>query len=364
MVSQHQPHPGGTPLSRRGLLKSGALFGSALVVPSVLSTGCSSSAASGGSGRLTFTSDGGAYQEAMTKAWLDPFQKSSGITITQDSPKDYAKLQAMVKSKNVTWDVMTAGDAFGLSDTDMSLLEPLTRADIPEIADINPNFVQSHRIGHEVFANVIAYRADVFDANTPQSWKDFFDVRRFPGKRGLRQFSGGGIFEYALLGDGVGPKDLYPLDIERAIAKLESIKDHIVWWTTGAQSAQLIADKEVALCQMWNGRVYDLQKSKTPVEIQWNQHFAQADYLTIPKGASDVTACKKLISYILDSKNNARLTDYLPYGPTNSKATDINKDVADQLPTAHADVAAYFDDEYRSENAADLDKKFQDWLQK
>jgi putative spermidine/putrescine transport system substrate-binding protein len=361
MDPQRQPHPGGTQFSRRSLLKGGVLLGSAVVAPSFLSAGCS---AASGSGRLTFTSDGGAYQEAETKAWLTPFQKESGITITQDSPKDYAKLKAMVQSKNVSWDVMTAGDTFGISDADTKLLEPLTQADIPQIADINPKFVGSHRVGHTVFANVIAYRTDVFGGRTPEGWKDFFDVKNFPGKRGLRQFSAGGIFEYALLGDGVDPKDLYPLDIGRAIAKLDSIKDHIVWWTTGAQSAQLIADKEVVLCHMWNGRVYDLQQNKTPVKIQWNQHFAQADCLTIPKGVSDVAACKKLISYILDSKHNARLTDYIPYGPTNTKATDINKKVADQLPTAHADVAAYFDAKYLSENTAEIDKKFQDWLQK
>jgi putative spermidine/putrescine transport system substrate-binding protein len=364
MVSQRQPRPEGAPLSRRSLLRGGALLGSAFVVPSLLSACSSGGASGGGSSRLTFTSDGGAYQEAMTKAWLNAFQKESGTKITQDSPKDYAKLKAMVQSKNVTWDVMTAGDAFGLNDADKALLEPLTQADIPQIADINPNFVKSHRVGHEVFANVIAYRTDAFGGRTPEGWKDFFDVQKFPGKRGLRQFSGGGIFEYALLADGVDPKALYPLDFERAIAKLESIKDHIVWWTTGAQSAQLIADKEVVFCHMWNGRVYDLQQNKTPVEIQWNQHFAQADYLTIPKGAADVAACKKLISYILDAKNNARLTDYLPYGPTNTKATDVNEKVANQLPTAHANVAAYFDDEYRSKNAVEIDKKFQDWLHK
>lgn len=361
MESSHQPDPGRRPFSRRGLLKGGAILGSALAVPSFLTTGCS--AAGGGKHSLTFTSDGGVYQEAMTKAWLKPFQKESGITVRQDFPKDYAKVKAMVQSQNVTWDVMTAGNEFGLNSADMALLEPLTKDDIPQIADIDPKFVQSHRVGHEVFANVLTYRTDVFGGKVPESWKDFFDVRKFPGKRGLPQASDEGVFEFALLADGVDAKDLYPLDFERAIAKLDSIRDHIVWWTTGSQSAQLIADKEVVLNMMWNGRVYDLQQSKSPVAIQWNQHFAQADYLTIPKGAPNVADCKKLISYILDKKNNARLTDYLPYGPTNTKATDINEKVAGQLPTAHADVAAYFDNTYRAEHIAEIDKKFEDWLQ-
>lgn len=360
MVPPQLPDPQRVTLSRRGLLRGGAFLGSAFAFPGLLA-GCSPS--SGGASGVTFCSDGGAYQEAMTKAWLDPFAKQSGIEIIQDSPKDYAKLKAMVESQNVTWDVVTAGDFFGLSETDRELLEPISVDDIPEMAQINPKFVQSHRVGHEVYANVMAYRTDVFGSTAPQGWQDFFDLAKFPGKRGLRQYSGGGIFEYALLGDGVDPEELYPIDFDRAIAKLDSIKDDIVWWTTGAQSAQLLADGEVAMCHAWNGRVYDIQQSGSPVEIQWNQHFAQADYLTIPKGASDVASCKKLISYILDKKNNARLTDYLPYGPTNLEAADVNPDVADQLPTAHADVAAYFDDTYRSENAADIDKKFQGWLQ-
>lgn len=364
MVLQPQPHPRPTSLSRRSLLRGGALFGAAITAPSLLSAGCSAESITGGSGRLTFTSDGGVYQEMMTKAWLDPFQKQTDITIVQDSPKDYAKLKAMVQSKNVTWDVMTAGDAFGISDAETALLEPLTVDDIPQIADIDPKFVWSHRVGHEIYANVIAYRTDAFDGRAPEGWKDFFDVKKFPGKRGLNRYSIGGAFEYALLADGVDPKDLYPLDFDRATAKLDSIKEHIVWWNTGAQSAQLIADKEVALCHMWNGRVYDLQRSKAPVEIQWNQHFPQADCLVIPKGVADVKNCRKLISYILDRKNNARLTDYLPYGPTNTKATDVNEKIADHLPTAHADVAASFDHEYRANNTAEIDKTFQDWLQK
>lgn len=351
-------------LSRRSLLRGGAFLGSAMALPGFLTACGSGSSGSAPASTITFTSDGGAYQDAMTKAWLEPFQKANPeITLLQDSPKDYARLKAMVESKNVTWDIMTAGDVFGLSDADTALLEPLTVEDIPEIADINPEFVRSHRVGHEVFANVIAYRTDAFGGAVPQGWVDFFDVEKFPGKRGLRQYSGGGVFEYALLGDGVDPKDLYPLDIDRAIAKLDSIKDHIVWWTTGAQSAQLIADGEVVLCHMWNGRTYPIQKEGGAVAIQWNQHFAQADYLTIPKGVADIAAAKKLISYILNAENNARLTDHLPYGPTNLKATNVNPAVAADLPTAHADVAAYFDDKYRSENTAMLDRRFQDWLQ-
>jgi putative spermidine/putrescine transport system substrate-binding protein len=363
MDSQQARLAGSANLSRRNLLKGGALIGTAFTIPGFL-TACAGGSSSSGGGTITFTSDGGSYQDAMTKAWLDPFQKANtGTVVLQDSPKDYARLKAMVQSKNVTWDVMTAGDVFGLSEADKELLEPLNVADIPEIADINPEFVKSHRVGHEVFANVIAYRTDAFKGAVPQGWADFFDVEKFPGKRGLRQYSGGGVFEYALLGDGVNPKDLYPLDIDRALAKLDTIKDHIVWWTTGAQSAQLIADGEVALCHMWNGRTYTIEQGGSPVAIQWNQHFAQADYLTIPKGGADLAAARKLVSYILNAKNNARLTDHLPYGPTNMKATDYNKAVAENLPTAHADVAAYFDDTYRSENAAMLDSRFQDWLQ-
>ena len=70
---------------------------------------------------------------------------------------------------------------------------------------------------------VLGYNTDATAGQVPEGWADFFDTAKFPGKRGFWDYSAGGIFEFALLADGVAPADLYPLDLERATAKLDTI---------------------------------------------------------------------------------------------------------------------------------------------
>ena len=57
-------------------------------------------------------------------------------------------------------------------------------------------------------------------------------------------------------GDGVKPADLYPLDLVRAAKKLDTIKDNIVFWSSGAESQELIGSGEVAMTMIWNGRAW------------------------------------------------------------------------------------------------------------
>ena len=83
--------------------------------------------------------------------------------------------------------------------------------------------------------------------------------------------------ETLLLADGVPADKLYPLDLDRAFKKLDEIKPHItVWWTSGAQSAQLLNDGEVDMVMAWNGRVSALTKEGAKVAFTYNQGILQS----------------------------------------------------------------------------------------
>ena len=118
--------------------------------------------------------------------------------------------------------------------------------------------------------------------------------------------------EVALLGDDVPPENLYPLDVDRALNKLDTIKDQIVWWETGGQLQQQLADSEVALASAWNGRVQTEINAGTPVKIQWNQNLQTADYLVVPKGTANKEEAMELIAYCVSGQNNHRLSEYIP----------------------------------------------------
>ena len=175
---------------------------------------------------LTVSSYGGAYQEAQRKGWFEPYAALTGVTIVESEDSANATIKAQVESGQVTWDVVDVGNDFGL-EGNADVLEPLDYTRIPK-DEILPGFADTYRVAAITYGIVMAYRTDKFDGATPQNWADFFDLAKFPGKRGLYDYSTGGVLEIALLADGVAPKDLYPLDVPRALAKLDTIKDSIV----------------------------------------------------------------------------------------------------------------------------------------
>ena len=201
---------------------------------------------------------------------------------------------------------------------------------------------------------VLAYNTEQTAGQVPAGWADFFDTTKFPGKRGVWDYSEGGIFEFALLADGVAPADLYPLDLERATAKLDTIKDDLVFWASGAESQELIGSGEVAMTLIWNGRGWSAKNiDKKPVEMQWNQQIVTADYLVVPKGSPNKDAAMKFIAYTICAENNAKPSEYIPYGPTNINSQPAQDKKAD-LSVSNADEnSAYFDDEYLVNNFDD-----------
>ena len=309
---------------------------------------------------LTFASYGGAYQEAQRKGWLEPYSALTGVKFQESEDSSNATIKTQVESGQVTWDVVDVGNDFGL-DAHADLLEPLDYTLIPQ-AEILPGFATTYRVGDITYGVVLAYNTDKTGGKVPAGWADYFDLTKFPGKRGTWDYSEGGIFETALLADGVAPKDLYPLDLDRAIKKLDTIKSEIVFWPGGAKSQEQIGAGEVAMSLMWNGRAWSAKNvDKKPVEIQWNQQIVTADYLVVPKGSPNKDAAMNFIAWTTCANNNAAPSNYIPYGPTNVNAV-ANPDTVADLSVTNADAnSAYFDDAWLVDNFAAVDEAYNNW---
>ncbi len=311
---------------------------------------------------LTFVSFGGVYQEAQRKAWLEPYTELTGVQFTEDENSSNATIKAQVESGSVTWDVVDVGNDFGL-DVHKDLLEPLDYTLIPK-DELNADLgITDYRIPDITYGVVLAYNTEVLGAgNVPAGWADYFDTAKFPGKRGAWDYSEGGMFEFALMADGVAPADLYPLDLPRATAKLNTIKDDIVFWASGAESQELIGSGEVAMTMIWNGRGWSAKNiDNKPVEMQWNQQIVTADYLVVPKGSPNKDAAMTFIAYTACAANNAGPSEFIPYGPTNKNST-ANPAMVNDLSVTNADEnSAYFDDAYLAENFDQIDAAWQEW---
>lgn len=316
---------------------------------------------------LTFVSYGGIFQEGQTKAALEPFAKESGATILQDGPTENAKIKAQVDSNNVTWDVVDTSNVFSAANCgelflpiDTSIVDT---SKIPEGAQTDECSVPAMGYGL-----IVVYNTEKYGANPPKTWADFYDTQKFPGKRGMQGIPGDldpGVFEGALLADGVAPDAIYPIDSTRALKKMSSIRDDFVFWTTGAQSQQLIEAGQVDMAVVWSGRAYSAVKNGAPFAPVWDQWMPEADTIAVPKGARNPKASMALINYYLGADQQAKLTELTSYSPINVDAKpDLDELAESYLTTSPERLADRFplDLPWWAENREAMITAYNDWL--
>ena len=192
-----------------------------------------------------------------------------------------------------------------------------------------------------------------------------FDLKKFPGKRTFYKWSAPGVIEIALLADGVPADKLYPLDLDRAFKKLDTIKSEIVWWDSGAQSQQLIASGEAAFGQLWNGRVFALKQDGADVGASWNQNMTAADVLVIPKGSKNKASAMKFLASATSPKGQAMFAEASGYAPVNTAAkAEMPADVVKSLPDAFVDGQINLDMNYWAQNRDTIAQRWYAWQAK
>lgn len=346
--------------SRRTFLQQTAILGGALVAGSA----CGGSSGGSSSKTVVFADYGGTVRDARVKAFLDPFEKESGIK-PQLADADPAKFVAMAKRKRSQWDLVDA-DGFSVIEwNNRGILDELPRS--VTRCDMVPEKYQSIATGGYSQAFNIVYRKDAFPHGGPESWADFWNVRKFPGKRG---FNGSYLatIEVALLADGVKKDELYPLDFERGFAKLDELRPHMRLYESYGQGQQFLQAESVDLAVLPNGRAFGLQRKGVDLEIVWNEAlYFPWNGAPVPKGAPNPDAAHELLSFMADPEHQAEFAKLTAYGPTASAAYDLlDEKIRKDLPGAPetVDLTAEVDTETLAEQTATYIEKFSTWLAK
>lgn len=290
---------------------------------------------------VTYATDGGAILDAMNTALIKPAEKELGIRVIADTNSDrYPVLKAQVASGKPIWDVVDFSAGYCARGVTEGLLEPLDYSKIPNAAGVPDAFKNEHSVGLSAYATVLAYNTDTFGENGPKSWADFWDVKKFPGRRALRNYARP-MLEIALLADGVAPADLYPLDVDRAYAKLKEIKPHVsVWWTSGAESTQLLFDGEVDMMPLWDGRAATALKEGAAAKFTRNQAIMEYTCLAVPKGTQHKDSAMRLVNSLLNPKGQAEWATLYTTGPLNTAfAEHVDPQRLEHLTTAPKNLA-------------------------
>ena len=320
--------------------------------------------------KIVIRDPGGPFTPGFAAAFYEPFTKATGITAqgVQGPHEPTGMIRAMIEAKNYTWDMALLSKASHQNLVNIDYLEPVSGkgGPGPNVSEIPENMRGEYIVGDDVYATVMCYRTDTpLGKNPPKDWKDFWNVEKFKGVRAMHKHPFDTI-EFALMADGVAPKDLYPLDIDRAFKKLDQIKPYVnIWWTGGAQTSQLLKTGEVDLTYTWNGRAQVAIDDGAPVKISWDRAMWTYEGWCILKGGPNVDLCREFIEFAAGPEAQARFTPHVAYGPTNPNAFKyVDPKRADLLPTNPKYLSEMIETntEYWGKNKDKVGERFNAWL--
>ena len=333
---------------------------------------------------LTVMSWGGAYERSQVEAYNKPFTAETGIAINMmaaDNPA--APIKSMVEAGNVTIDVadleytdaVRLCDEGALEEIDPAIL-PAAPDGTPATEDFLPGALTDCAVASMVFSTVYGFDTTKFPDEKPSTLGDFFDTDAFPGKRGLRR--GPKInLELALMADGVPPEEVYETlatdeGVDRAFAKLDTIKAQITWWEAGAQPPQLLADGEVAMTTAYNGRLYAAMVAENkPFEIVWDGQVLEYELFAIPRGAPNLEDALEYIKFATGTERLANQTKWISYGPARRSSIplvglfeDEETEMTPHLPTNEDNLRNSLQSSYEFwvDHEMEIAERFNTWL--
>lgn len=341
-------------------------------------------AATDAAAQLTVVSWGGSYGRASAKAWFEPFAAATGIEINvEDFSGGLAQIRAQADIGNVYWDVVDIDLADAVRGCDDGLLEPIDPAILlpaedgtPATEDFPPEYLTECGVGTNSYSTIYAYNADEFPGEKPAALADFFDLEKFPGRRGMKRWPKDNL-ERALIADGVPLEQVYEVlstdeGVRRAFRKLDTIKDQIVWWETSAHAPQLLADGEAVMTTAYNGRIFNAQVLENqPFEIVWDGQVLDAGQLVIVAGTKNLEAALQFVAFASAPENAAGIAKHISYGPVRRSAfrfvgrhSETGIEMAPHLPTYPEHRAQGITSDWRwwADNGDEMNELFSAWL--
>ncbi len=318
---------------------------------------------------LEVLTTGGAYARALRKILFTPFTAATGIALHDGVWNDgIGTLRTRAQAGPKEWDVVQVGGDTLQLGCDEGLFEKLDWTRLGGKDHYLPQGVSDCGVGAAQTGTVLAWDRDKFQA-TP-SWSDFWDIAKYPGKRGLRQ----GVrtnLEIALMADGVAPGDVYKTlrtddGVERAFRKLDQLKPYVVWWRTPDEAARILASGEVLMTSAPNGAIAAASAAQSRhFGMQWSGSLLSVESWAVVKSIPALDAAYDFLIFAGDPKREAALFAQIPYpgfakGALDGAAPD--QLAASAAASANQQNALRVDENFWRDNLDKLTQRFNAWL--
>ena len=339
----------------------------------ILATGFALSTAMGNvlARDFTIASWGGAYQDNHRENFFKPLGEKLNIEVLENVYQGgWAQFKAIQETGVLPFDVVQVERAEVIRGCEEGLFLPIEWSRIEVKDDLVENAATECGLGVVTVGIIMAYNADTLNP-APTSTADFYDLEKFPGKRGMRKFPKINI-EMALMADGVAPDDIYTVlneegGLARAFAKLDTIKSEIQWWEGGAQAPEWLSNNEVVMSTAYSGRILSAQREGRNLKIIWPHTAYDMDSWVILKDSPYHDYAYEFLNIFSDPQRQAKFVEGLPYAPTNAKTRDfLDAATLASLPIGENIADALFigtpeSNEYWLNNLDEVLERFNAW---
>jgi putative spermidine/putrescine transport system substrate-binding protein len=346
-----------TGVSRRKFIVGAGAAGMAASWPLILTPGKAKAA-----DQVVLISWGGAYRESVEANYVKPFTQETGIPVLISDTPDMAKVKAQVTTKNVEWDVFDGVGSMAMSGQKEGYWEPLDKSVI-DLSHLRTG-VYADTAAFYTAAGGIAWDPKRYpDGKHPVDFKQYWDTKKFPGRRSFRTRVSETL-EAALIADGVAPRSLYPLDVDRAFKSLDRIKPNVAKWIEQTpQTITLLQQNEVDFTYTYASRVKAAAAGGQPIQFSFEQTINIPEYVQVLKGAPHKAAAMKFVAFMLRPDRLAAFCDQLGLAPNSDKAMALLSPEAKKWqPNMANPNNVVMDDAWWAANYAPLEKRFKEWL--
>jgi len=336
---------------------------------------------------------GGAYTESQKLGYGDPTAKKLGITIDWvDYSGGLSEIKAQKEAGKITWDIIDVFAFDTINGCDEGIFVefdfdkdfPAAPDGTPASEDFFAPMPSKCAVGNILYSWNYAYNKNNVKG-TPKTIKDFFNTKKFPGKRAIYKSALTNL-EIALAADGIKPgkggaKIYEALEtekgVERAMNKIKALctdpQGGCVFWSAGAQPPELLMSGEVVMATGWNGRFFNaIVGEGAPLVQVWDGQGLDYEYFALVKGGPNEADAKKALAMMTNTEMLAGSAKYIAYAPYRKSSLDVIKagepwykdgktEMLPQMPTAPANTKNYFlvDPFFWADNGTELGEKWE-----
>ncbi|MDC0396189.1 extracellular solute-binding protein [Candidatus Pelagibacter sp.] len=342
---------------------------------------------------VTVVSWGGAYTESQKLGYGDPTAKKLGIPVNWvDYTGGLSEIKAQKEAGKITWDIIDvyAKDTIIGCDEGIFVEFDFDKdfAPAPDGTKASDDFFTGMpskcAVGNILYSWNYAYNKNNVKG-TPKTAKDFFNTKKFPGKRSIYKGAMSNL-ELAMAAGtkaGKGGSKIYDKlskdgGVEKAIAKIKALcedpKGGCVFWNAGAQPPELLANGEVVMATGWNGRFFNAQMEGTPIVQVWDSQILDYEYFAMVKGGPNDANGKamKVLREMTSTEGLAGSAKYIAYAPWRKSSIAIMEagepwfkdgktNMVPHMPTAPANTKSYIlmNPEFWADNQDEIGEKWE-----